>query len=511
MIARTLAGQARYRGQLRAVVDGNRSLTYAELADRASRLTKTLAGYGCNPGDRVALLARNSIEFVEWFFACAAGGYIGLALNSRLGTNALGEMLTDSQPKVVLVDSELKEVAEELRASGLLPPTVIGFGHEHGLGIDYEDALKMTSGGRHLPFWPGDTPFLLTATSGTTGKVKMTVHTHLGVYTGLHCAQSGLRLTTDSRVLTALPMFFATATGGYWVSFFVGAEVHLLPSFDAHRFVDEVARSAITHSIVGPSPLYQVMDSGVDLAPLRRMEYLGAGGAAFHPERYMALHDALGGVVGKLYSMSEVTFSTLLQPSDVRTNGGFNDKVDTVGRPQPGSDIRVIDESGNDVPGDGESSGEVVFAGPGVATAYWSSPEESQLTFQGGAVFSGDLATVDEDGFIRVVDRKKDLIVTGGINVAPLEVEHAIGSHPAVQAVAVIGVPHPTWGEGIHAVVVLQPGSTLTGDQVIQWASDRLAPVKKPRSIEFVNELPVNPTGKILRRVIREQYRERHN
>jgi acyl-CoA synthetase (AMP-forming)/AMP-acid ligase II len=448
---------------------------------------------------------------VEWFFACAAGGYIGLALNARLGTKALGEMLADSAPKAILIDAEFKELADELRSSGLLPSTVIGFGSEHGFGIDYEKALERASGRAELPVWPGDTPFLLTATSGTTGNVKMTVHSHLGVYTGLHCLQSALRLTTDSRVLTALPMFFATATGGYWISFFVGAEVHLLPAFDAHHFVDEVARSAITHSIVGPSPLYQVMDSGVDLAPLRQMTYLGAGGSAFDTARYMALHDELGGVVGKMYSLSEVTFSSLLQPSDVKTNGEFNDKVDTVGRPQPGSDIRVVDDSGDDVPGDGASRGEVVFAGPGVSRGYWSSPEESQQTFRNGGVYSGDLATVDEDGFLRVVDRKKDLIVTGGINVAPLEVEHAIASHPAVRAVAVIGVPHPTWGEGIHAVVVLQPGSTPTGDQIIQWASERLASVKKPRSIEFVDELPVNATGKVLRRVLREQYRDREN
>jgi long-chain acyl-CoA synthetase len=503
-----LAARLPYHGRRVAVFDARRSATYHDLADRASRLAYALAAQGCAPGDRIALIAQNSLEFFEWFFACAAGGFIGLALNTRLGELALEEMLVDADPRAVIIDGRCAENVQPLRASGALPDVEIGFGSEHGCGLDYESILAQASSSIHLPDRPGDTPFLLTATSGTTGRVKMTLHSHLGVYTGLHCTNSALRLRSTSRMLTALPMCFATATGGYWVPLFAGASLHLLPAFDPERFLDEIDRSGITHTIVGPSPLYQVMDADLDLAPLRNLEVLGAGGAPFDPTRYCALHAAIGGRVQKWYSMSEVTFSSVLEPGEViDLDGSYNDRVTSVGRPQPGGEIWVVDDSGAQVPFDGETVGEIVFRAPGISSSYWASAEESAVTFVDGTVRSGDLGTIDADGFLRIVDRKKDLIVSGGINIAPLEVENAIATHELVASVAVIGMPHPIWGESVHAIVVPRPGAELTEDEIIDWTVPRLASVKKPRSVEFVDALPVNVTGKVLRRVLRDERR----
>jgi acyl-CoA synthetase (AMP-forming)/AMP-acid ligase II len=508
VIARVLSARLPFYGRRVAVVDGDRSATYADVAERASRLAHALEAQGCRPGDRVALLAQNCLEYFDWFFACAAGGYIGLALNARLGTDALVEMLADAEPRAVIVDARTEDVAAELRARDALPRVEMGFGLGHASPLDYEVLLGAASGTIVLPDHPGDTPLVLTATSGTTGKVKMTLHTHLGVYTGLGCANSALRLQSRSRMLTALPMFFATATGGYWASIFAGAQVHLMPAFDAERFVDEVARSGITHTIVGPSPLYQVMDAGVDLAPLRRMSMIGAGGAPFDDDRFRTITIEIGPVVSKWYSMSEITFSSVLDPLDVLDEAGaFTDKVSTVGRPQPGGEIWVLDDEGLPVVPDGATVGEVFFRSPGISTSYWRDPEESAVTFVDGSVRSGDLATIDSDGFLRIVDRKKDLIVTGGINVAPREVEAVIATHPDVAMVAVIGVPHPTWGEAIHAVVVPRPGALRDAEAVQAYAAERLAPVKKPRSVEFVDTLPMNVTGKVLRRVLRDERR----
>jgi acyl-CoA synthetase (AMP-forming)/AMP-acid ligase II len=500
-----LATQSRFHGRRTAVVDGERAATFADLAARSSRLADALADLGCRRGDRVAILARNSLELVEWFFACAAGGYIGLALNTRLGTQALQEMLADADPSVVLVDGRERELADELRSIGALSAPEVGFGEGHGCGRDYETLLTDARGDLDLPFHDGETPLLLTATSGTTGKVKMTLHSHLGVFTGLQCTQASLRTTPQSRVLTALPMFFATATGGYWVGVFTGAETHLLPAFDAESFVHEVDRSGITHAIVGPSPLYQVMDAGINIDPLRRLDFLGAGGAPFDSARFGELHERLGGNVAPMYSMSELSFSCVLRPEDVVTNGRLNDKVGSAGRPQPGSHVWVLDDDGEAVDADGSTMGEVVFFAPGIATRYWSGDEESSSTFVDGCVRSGDLATIDSDGFLRIVDRKKDLIVTGGINVAPLEVENAIARHPDVAYVAVVGAPHPMWGEAIHAVVVARPGAKPTEEEILRWAADALPPVKRPKSVDFVDALPINITGKVLRRVLRDQ------
>jgi long-chain acyl-CoA synthetase len=506
VIARMLAARLPYHGRRVAVVDGGRVATFADVAERASRLASVLAAHGCRRGDRVALLAQNSLEFVDWFFACAAGGFIGLALNTRLGTDALEQMLADADPRAMVIDGRSGQLADELRSLSALPQVQIGFGVDHGCAFEYDDLLAAARAVTDLPDQPGDTPFLLTATSGTTGKVKMTLHSHLGVHAGLYCTNGALRLRSSSRMLTALPMFFGTATGGYWAPLFVGAQLHLLPAFDPERFLDEIARSDVTHTVVGPSPLYQVMDSGRDLAPLRNLDVLGAGGAPFDIGRYRELHTALDGRVAKWYSMSEVSFSSVLEPSDVvDADGSFNDKVTSVGRPQPGGEIWVLGEDGEQVPADGETVGEIVFRAPGIATSYWANPEESRETFVDGTVRSGDLGTIDADGFLRIVDRKKDLIVTGGINVAPLEVESVIVTHPSVAAVAVIGVPHPVWGEAIHAVVVPKPGDDLSEDDIVAWATPRLASVKKPRSVEFVDSLPVNVTGKVLRRVLRDE------
>jgi acyl-CoA synthetase (AMP-forming)/AMP-acid ligase II len=507
VIAPLFASRARFGGHRTAVVDGDRRCTYAELARRGSRLANGLAGLGCRPGERVAIIGPNSIETIEWFLACAAGGFVGVAVNSRLGTPALRDMFATIDARAVIVDGRNRELAEELRDGDALPRTAVGLGQDHGCRLDYEAVIGAARDRIDLPAQLLDAPLLLTATSGTTGRVKLTVHSHLGIYTGIQCTQASLRMTPESRTLTALPMFFATATGGYWVGLVTGGEVHLLPAFDPERFVEEIGRSAITHSVVGPSPLYQVMDADLDLSPLRSMDFLGAGGAPFDPARFRELRDALGGVVGKLYSMSEITFSTVLRPEDVTPGGGCDDRVLSVGRPQPGADVRVLDDDGDDVDADGATVGEVVFSAPGIATQYWGDPDESALTFVDGTVRSGDLATIDPDGFLRIVDRRKDIIVSGGINVAPLAVESAIATHPAVQAVAVIGVPHPTWGESVHAVVVRRPGATLSADAVIAHAAASLGSVQKPQSVEFVDALPVNVTGKVLRRVLRDQRR----
>jgi acyl-CoA synthetase (AMP-forming)/AMP-acid ligase II len=333
-------------------------------------------GLECRPGDRVAIIAANSTEVVEWFFGCAAGGFIGLAANTRLGVDAVKEMLEAASPRAVIVDEREADLADELRDIGCLPLVEVGYGAGLHCDHDYETVLAAAVNRIHLPAQAPATPFLLTATSGTTGKVKMTIHSHLGDYTALQCTQASARLMPSSRLLTALPMFRATATGRYWVSLFTGVGLHLLSAFDPVRLVGEVERSGITHSIVGPSPLYQVMDAQIDLAPLRRMEFLGAGGAPFDTERFYELCEETNGTLATMYSMSERTFSCVLRPEDVWSGSEFNHRIDSVGRPQTGADIRLVGDDGIDVPPDRSTPGEVLFSAPGIATSYWSSPEE---------------------------------------------------------------------------------------------------------------------------------------
>jgi acyl-CoA synthetase (AMP-forming)/AMP-acid ligase II len=246
------------------------------------------------------------------------------------------------------------------------------------------------------------------------------------------------------------------------------------------------------------------MDAGIDLDRLTSLRCLSMGGAPTDPGRLRALVDALGRRMVVQYAMTEVAVATALVADDfVEPDGSFSPRHRSIGRPLAGLEIRLVGDDGVEMPFDGEARGELELAGPYVTPGYLDNAKANREAFHDGWLRTGDVATIDADRFVWIVDRKKDLIVSGGINIAPIEVENVIAQHPDVIAAGVCGVPDALYGEAVHAAVVRRPGADLSEDDVVRWCTERLASVKKPRSVTFVDALPISSTGKLLRRELR--------
>lgn len=503
---RMLEQSARFHRDRVAVVDGSNRLTYATLAERVARLASGLHGLGLRRGDRVAILALNSHQFSEWYFACASAGLVGVPLNVRFSPADLAGYSDYTGARAMIVDGRLAPLAAPILAGAHTLEHVVGFGDGHGQPVDYERLLAAAEP-ETLPPSDPDAPVLIAPTSGTTGVIKGAVLSQRNTFVAGLSWLSAFPLRPESRHLIALPMFFASGAPGWYLSFFVGASNVVLPRFEPAAFLDLAESGRATHAILGPAMFNQMMDQGLDVTRLRSLEVIGAGGAPFDPTRFAELRDAVGDRIMIFFGLTEVAATaTFLRPTDyVGPDGALTDRYLSVGKPWPGVELDVIAD-GRSVPHDGTTVGEIVVGGPTVGLGYWEMPEATAESFRDGVLYTGDLATVDADGFVHIVDRRKDIIVSGGMNIGSVEVESTIGQHPGVAAVAVIGVPHDTWGEAVHAVVVRRPGATVDADDVIEWCRGRLASFKKPVSVDFVESLPVSATGKVLKRELRARY-----
>ena len=494
-----------------ALVDGDESLTYRQLWGRVLRLANELASLGVQPGDRVAILSYNSIRYYEWYLACCHGGFIGVPLNLRWTPAELAHFVRYTRPSAIIIDGRTGELAAALLAEVGIE-RVIGYGQEHRGALpgalDLEESLRGATEDDG-PDPPRDGAVLIAPTSGTTGVMKGAVLTADNTFSSCLSWMGGYRLAPRSHWLQALPMYFAQGAPGHYLPLVVGATMHIVPAFEPALCTRLVAERNITHTIWPPAMIYQLLAAGAGPEPFESLEVISTGGSPFDEAKLRAALALFGPRIFPTYGLTEATASvTQLRPDDYATDGGglVGERYTSIGKPWPGVRLRVLRDDGTPVERDGEDVGEIVVAGFSVSQGYWEMPEETEQTFRDGWLFTGDLATMDESGFVYIVDRRKDIVVSGGINVATLEVERVLSSHPAVAAVAVVGVPDDELGEAVQAVVVKAAGADLHEDDVVQWCRERLASYKKPRSVEFVDQLPVSSTGKVLKRELRERY-----
>lgn len=490
-----------------ALVDGEEVLTYRALWGRVLRLANALAALGLGPGDRVAVLSYNSIRYYEWYLACCHGGFVGVPLNLRWTAGELASYLDYTSPRAVIVDGRAGELAAALLA-GRPVEHVLGYGDAVAGSTPYERLLA-DAPEDDGPDGPRDGPVLIAPTSGTTGVTKGAVLTPDNTFLSALAWIGGYRLTPRARWLQSLPMYFAQGAPGHYLPLVVGATMHILPAFDPGRCTRLVAERSITHTIWPPAMIYQLLATDPDPDAFRSLEVVSSGGSPFDEGKLRRALALFGPRIYPTYGLTEATASvTQLRPEDYALASGalVGDRYLSIGKPWPGVRLRVRHDDGSEVERDGRDVGEIVVAGPGVSSGYWEMPDETAATFRDGWLHTGDLATMDGDGFVSIVDRRKDIVVSGAINVATLEVERAISAHPAVDAVAVVAVPDERWGEAVHAVVVASPGADLTPEGVVDWCRGRLASYKKPRSVELVDALPVSSTGKVLKRELRERY-----
>jgi long-chain acyl-CoA synthetase len=483
---------------------GDRSQSFTETLERTLRLADALEHLDCDVGARVAIMAGNGPWFAELHFACAEAGMVEVPVNLRFTGDELAAYLGRVQPEVVIASAEHVGRARELQAAVPWLRAVIGIGDAAGAADYAYDTLLARASAHERPIRDVSETVLVCSTSGTSGAAKAVTHTPRATASGYGPLIERLEVDSSSQFVTGLPMYFAGAYSGWTMSFVAGAVQTILPSFDPHAYVDLLEAVGGTHALLGPAPVYMIMDAGIDLDRMTRLRYLSMGGAPTDPTRLRALVDALGRRVAVQYAMTEVAVATALVADEyVEPDGSFNSRHRSIGRPLAGLELRLVDERGEQLPFDGEARGELELAGPYVTPGYLDDPAANAAAFHDGWLRTGDVATIDEDGFVWIVDRKKDLIVSGGINIAPIEVETVIARHPDVIAAGVCGVADPLYGEAVHAAVVRRPGSHLSEEEVVRWCTERLASVKKPRSVTFVDALPISSTGKLLRRELR--------
>ncbi|MGH2405836.1 MAG: acyl-CoA synthetase [bacterium] len=484
-----------------AMIDGQAATTYGALRDRVASAAGAMRAHGVTRGDRVAILSINRAEFIEALLAAAWLGAMVVPLNWRLTAPELAFQVGDSEPVMLFVDPELRSLAEGLRAQpeSRSLRTYVAFDSEAAAppwAGSYAALLKHTAA---QPDGRFDDPFLIMYTSGTTGRPKGAVLTQATQLWNAVNIGTALSLTASDVSLNALPMFH---TGGIGLlvlpSLHAGATAVLQRKFEADETVRLIARHGVTAMFGVPSIYLMLLASEAfrqaDLAGVR----FSCGGAPCPLTIIEAFRDR-GVLFQQGYGLTETAPTCLLIPAA----DAFR-KAGSAGKATMHADVRVVDNDGRDVPADG--IGEVWTRGPNLFSGYWRRPDATAEAFQDGWFRTGDLARIDAEGFIYIVDRKKDMIISGGENIYPAEVEDVLYRHPAVVEAAVIGVPHARWGEVPHAVVVATPGLSLSAGEVIAFCEGSLARYKIPKSVAFTDALPRNAAGKVLKRLLREQF-----
>jgi acyl-CoA synthetase (AMP-forming)/AMP-acid ligase II len=483
---------------------GERRRTFREVAGRAARLAGALRELGVGDGDRVAMLSLNSDRFNEYLFAVPWAGAVLNPVNYRWSEPEIAYSLQDSDTRVLLVDDRFAALLPALRAAvpGLATVIHAGDGPAPDGTVDYEDLIAAATpvpdrrrGGDELAgvFYTG----------GTTGFPKGVMLSHANLMVSwLGSAASGSLGRAGSRTLHTAPMFHLADLAFWGAGVLVGGSHVILPAFDPVAVAAAISDHQVTDVLLVPTMIQMLVDhpevARRDLSCLQAVAY----GASPIPQAVLerAMKTFPGASFTQAYGMTELSpVATLLSPADHEQG-----RLRSAGRAAPHAEVRVVDAG--DAPVPAGTVGEIVVRGGHVMQGYWNQPDATAAALRGGWMHTGDGGYLDEQGYLYVVDRLKDMIVSGGENVYSAEVENAVARHPAVAACAVIGVPDPEWGERVHAVVVLQPGQTLTADELREHVKTLIAGYKAPRSMEIAVALPLSGAGKVLKRELRKKY-----
>ena len=493
------------------VVPGSRVTRWADLDRRTNQLAHAFADLGIAKGDRVAMFAPNCGEYIDFFFACAKAGTIGAATNIRLSGKELVHYLRYVEPAAIIVHADVAGQAREWLGE-LGPGTrVVGAGDGHGFDTDLEDRIAAAA-----DIDPGvavdDTDiYQLGATSGTTGVPKGAILTHRNALAAMMNWLGEMPIREGGTNLQNIPLFFNPGgPAGLHPALMKGGRTVLFPSFAPRTFLAAIPEYGVTHSILVPTMIQMVLaEPDCDSFDLSTLQAVSTGGSPLPRAMLERARQVFGDVFFPQYGMAE-TYSCglMLRPENQFTSGTEAQvrHLGSAGKPTLLMSVRIVGDDGADVPHDNETPGEIWMRGDTVSPGYFNMPEETEVSRSDGWFKSGDIAVVDDEGFVTIVDRAKDMIITGGINVFSSEVESALIEHPDVQSVAVIGIPHEQWGEAIHALVVPAPGRSIDEDEVLRFAADRLTRYKRPRSIEVVDTLPLSATGKVLKKELRARY-----
>jgi len=494
--------------QREALVDSNTNerLTFGALHEKSTRLANAWLAQGLVKGDRVAVLAKNSIDYFVVYFSCARAGLIAQPLNWRLGAEEMQRILEDGSPSALVSTAEFRELAQSMRER---------LNIEHGFECDADGdgsfAKLIASGDSSLnpqtDAVGNHDPVLILYTGGTTGLSKGALHSHHSLYMGMINQTVAERIVpTDVYMLTGQMFHIPVALAINYLAH--GCPVVLI-NFEARTALEVIQRERVSAFLGITTMLNWMMAvedfASFDLSSLRNIQY---GGGPMPQTVVKAALEAFPCTLIQGYGQTEGMTMTFLAQEDhaAAVAGNHPERLKSCGREGFVTRVKLVDKDGSDTPKDSTTPGEIVIQSEANMQGYWQKPNLTAETIKNGWMHTGDVAVWDTEGYIFIVDRAKDMIISGGENIYSTQVEAAIHQHPGVLEAAVIGVPDDEWGESVMAYVVLKPEAQASAEDIIDATKAHLASYQKPRTIEFVDSLPKAPTGKILKRELRDKH-----
>ncbi len=505
---------AREKGDQLCIECGERRFDYRQALAHTNRLANALRSQGLGQGDRFAVLAKNCLEYPLVYFAGSKTGAVPVPLNYRLAPPELAYITRDAGAKLVIARGELVEQIDSVRGELGDVKTWVSLDGPRPQGwIDYGEWLadQPEQAPDHRA-QPGDDLYQM-YTSGTTGRPKGAVLTQHAVNANLVQQMAAMAPYPDDHTLVVAPIYHAAAALTAIGSITFGSSMVVHEDFVPADVVHALSEGGVTRTTLVPAMIQACLVFVPDAAERRydRLRLIVYGASPIAADVLRKAIDVFGCDFAQGYGMTETTAAlTFLSPASHREAlAGRPELLLSAGRPIPGTEVRIVDA--NDQPVPTGSIGEIVGRGDQLMRGYWNLPEATEEALRGGWMHTGDAGILDEEGYLYIQDRTKDMIVSGGENVYPREVENALFEHPAVADVAVLGVPDEKWGESVKAIVVKREGHEVGADDLVEFCKGRLAGFKRPRSVDFLDELPRNASGKVLKKDLREKYWEGHD
>lgn len=497
---------AKERPDAPALVYQGRATTYDALDRSSSRVANALIAEGVKPGSRIAHLDKTSDHYFELLFGGAKAAAVMVSVNWRLAAPEVLHIVNDAEAEILFVGEEYFPIVEKIRDELKTVRRIVALGPRHGGWESFAEWRdRHPDSDPHVPMKPDDTAVQF-YTSGTTGLPKGAELTNANFEFMFDKWTRSWLLEPGVPNIVCLPMFHIGGAGWGIAGLYAGTVNHLMREFVPAVVLETIQRERIQVMLLVPAMILFLVQSPqireTDLSSLRLIVY---GAAPIPADLLKQALSIFGCGFQQVYGLTETTGAiTLLPPEDHDPSDAK--KLLSCGYAQEGVELRIVDEQGKDVPIG--KVGEIAIRSPQVMRGYWRLPDATERAIHGDWFFSGDAGYLDEKGYLFIYDRVKDMIVSGGENIYPAEVESALFGHPAVADVAVIGVPDERWGEAVKAVVVRKPGADISAGDLIGWARERIAGYKLPKSVDFIDALPRNPTGKLLKRELRKPYWE---
>lgn len=487
--------------------------SFAQLDERTNRIAQALLAAGVRKGDRVALLDKNRPECFDVMFASAKCGAVYVPLNWRLAPREIAELLADASPVVLFVGREFLPKIANIAESVSSIKAVIAFDESADASALFFDAWRAPQGAKDpgVESGPEDVALLM-YTSGTTGRPKAAMLTNRSLLGHMHAAAAVWDYDEQSVQLVAMPLFHIGGTSIALESIVLGATTVLMAEVDPARMLELISELGVTNMLLVPAIIQYLVDSprcrDTDWSTVRSLIY----GAA--PISDSLLRRAMASMQCnfiQIYGMTEHCGCAASLPPEDHDPDGRPELLASCGKPLPWVEVNIVDP-GSGVALSGQQVGEIRIRSTQLMSGYWKQPEATAAALTpDGWLRTGDAGYFDDDGYLYICDRIKDMIISGGENIYPAEIENVLTRHPLVADAAVIGVPHEKWGETPKALVIVVPGSELRPQELIDFCREQLATFKCPTSVEFVSELPRNPSGKLLKRELREPYWKNHS